>query len=510
MSNIIPSDGDLTSLTQQKIYGPSKLADAAPGEKSYLSISGHFLPLSKATGHSLTLGMAGTGKTHLMRASMGFAASTLSPGMGSLIDFDAKGEDYPILKYFADKQKVPLFFINLGDSRSNALDIAKDSEGYPDYLWEQVQLLVPEEGSEQNPFFTRSVQGILFACMLALVERQQLNWGFHDVYNLALNKTEILQKFLQETPQAVQILERLFMSQAKDTISNIGSSLLVELQKLRPLAAHQYHTPKDRWISLGEILSQGGILLVGRDPLAKSSSNVVTQLIFRNLYNRIEDLLDDSGKRIHVYIDELASFGRVHYLEDFLATTRSRGAMLHMASQSWGKLVEMYGENIAWTILGNCDYHTVLRCDPQTADVAVKLFGKHKTFKKSMQLQIQNGLLSHNFGLDEEIRDRYQHSEFTDLRKASESEGINFFFKSDLRGIRRVRIPPNWVEEMCKLPKAENTPRRVKKTPEQTTFPMWDPGAGLKISNKVRSNSSQVDPSMNYFFQFMQEAEELV
>jgi hypothetical protein len=135
------SIGNSSGDGQGPVYKPCFLAEPQPGENAFLSLSGHLLPRSKAAGHSLTIGMTGTGKTLMMRASIGFAASTLGTYGGSLIDFDAKGEDFPLLSFFAKRQGVPLYFLNLGDQRSWALDVAKDAQAYPDYLWELALLL---------------------------------------------------------------------------------------------------------------------------------------------------------------------------------------------------------------------------------------------------------------------------------------------------------------------------------------------------------------------------------
>jgi hypothetical protein len=338
--------------------------------------------------------------------------------------------------------------------------------------------------------------------MLALTQHLGVGWGLHDLYNLALTEAQKLGRYLQGTPAAIQIVERILLTNSGETAANVGSSLLVELQKIRALAAHQYHTPKARWIGLDDILRSGGILLVGQDHLAKSSSAVLMQLVFRKLYSQVEALLDSNRRKIFCYMDELAALGRVPGLEDFLATTRSRGVMMNMATQSWGKLVQLYGQEVAWSIVGNCDYHTILRCDPHSAEFASQLMGTSVSNKRTVQFNLNQGLLSHGISYNEDIKSRFLASEFMDLRKASAREGIHFVMKSDLKGIRRVVVSAKWVNENCTIP-ASNDATRVPKQAHQTTLPVWNPGFGAVITSQACQSAYNVSPSLGGFFDMM-------
>ncbi len=488
------------------VYRPSKLCKPEPGETSYLCYGGNFLPLSKARGHSLILGMTRSGKTHLMRASMSFAASSLREGIDSLISFDFKGLDFPFLSFFADRKGIPLYFFNVSDKRSWAIDIAKDSGGYSTFLWELAQLLIPneKESEDKKNFFKRATQCIIYACMIALTEQLNLDWGLHDVLNLALSKTEELSAFFQQSPEALAIAESFLMSPCNETIGNIRASLMAEISQIMPIAANQYHTPKERWIGINEIINSGGILLVGHDSLTKETSKVVMQLAFRQLYNQVNDLVDDSDRKIHLYIDELAAMGEIPYLGEFLATTAGRGAMAHIASQSWGGLAEIYGENKLWNIVGNCEYLNILRCDSQTADFAVNFFGTYKKIAPSFNFQFKDGLLSHTVSIEEKNEDKYNKNNFTDLPIASYESGINSYFRSELTGIRRLQVPGDWVNKYSQPPIDKSILPRIRKSQNELSMPRWKPNVNIYNSSFAQQAYSVTGEGNQAFLEILQ------
>ena len=263
------------------------------------------------------------------------------------------------------------------------------------------------------------------------------------------------------------------MFPSNETVGNIGASLIAEIMQLMPIAANQYHTPKERWIGMQEILSSPGILLVGHDSLTRESSNVFRQLIFRHLYNHISDLEDDTNSIVHIYIDELAAMGKIPHLDDFLATTASRGAMVNIASQSWGSLAEIYGENTLYNILSNSEIINILRFDPQTANFALNLFGKQKRIKQSLQFQRQDGVFSHSTSVEEVIEERYSTNDFTDLPLASYETGIHSYFRSELKGIRKLIVPGDWVNKYSKPPIDKSIPVRIRKNQNGLIMQRW-------------------------------------
>ena len=246
------------------------------------------------------------------------------------------------------------------------------------------------------------------------------------------------------------------------------------------------------------------MLLVGHDSLTRESSNVFRQLIFRHLYNHISDLEDDTNRIIHIYIDELAAMGKIPHLDDFLATTASRGAMVNIASQSWGSLAEIYGENTLYTIVGYCEYINILRCDPQTANFAVNLFGKQKRIKQSLQFQRQDGLFSHSTSVEEVIEERYNTNDFTELPLASYETGIHSYFRSELKGIRRLRVPGDWVNKYSKPPIDKSIPVRIRKTQKELIMPRWNPELNTSNSDFAQQANSVADEGTQAFLEMIQ------
>lgn len=87
---------------------------------------------------------------------------------------------------------------------------------------------------------------------------------------------------------------------------------------------------------------------------------------------------------VNIVLDEFFSTGAIEGFEKKIATVRSRGISIAIILQDLGQLIEMYGENIANSIMGGCSIKMLLATNDQgTADYFSKDLGTQTIFMKN-------------------------------------------------------------------------------------------------------------------------------
>ena len=71
------------------------------------------------------------------------------------------------------------------------------------------------------------------------------------------------------------------------------------------------------------------------------------------IFSSVLGMSTDPNRRIWVYLDELESLARLPTLGDALTKGRKKGLRIVSGYQTYTQLVDVYGENLAETMLGN-------------------------------------------------------------------------------------------------------------------------------------------------------------
>ena len=467
----ISSDGGLSLYDEpDPIEVPPVLLAPAPNETEFLFIGGYYVPLSKAEGHTLLVGASGSGKSKLTYPAIGHACATLTPGNGLVVIFDLKGDMYPLAHYFSEKQRVPLHYFNVTDSRSVAWDIARDGGNYFDILHELIHILIPSANAH-DPFWTQGAQSVALACALSLQATHGESWGLHDLYNACFASPENLIGFLRRNPENEPVIERILESDANKTVAGIMMQLSVSLQAIRLAAAHQYHTPKKNWVSLKDIVHTGGILVIGQKPTSRASSTPIMRAMFKRLSDLILDLPEYSHPPTFIYIDEFAYLGQqLPGITDLLTFSRSKRCQVYLTVQNIDQLRDNYGPNGSETIVSNCEFQVLMRAGSvATALWASRLVGQERVFQPSFSMSA--GGFSQNWAFV--ARERMLPNEFQTLRRASPQHGLEYVFISPYSGVARTHLSGDRVAYL--QPPLSNVPARVDKAADKYNFPRWNP-----------------------------------
>lgn len=499
LSDLPPiSDGGL-SLHQQPatIEVPPVLLPPQNNESDFLFIGGYYLPLSRAEGHTILVGSTGSGKSKLTYPSIAHACATLKPRNGLVVIFDVKGDMYPLAHYFAQKQKVPLHYFNVTDDRSLAWDIAGDAGNYLDVLHELIHILIPL-GNAHDPFWVQGAQSVALACALSLNSTRGSNWGLHDLYNACFQSPEKLIEFLRLNASNEPVIERILESEASKTVAGIMMQLMVSLQPMRLAAAHQYHTPKNRWVSLKRIVQSGGILVIGQKPTSRASTTPIMRAMFKRLSDLILDLPEYSHPPTYVYIDEFAYLGQqLPGIMDLLTFSRSKRCQVYLTVQNIDQLREHYGPNGSESIVANCDFQVILRAGSvATAEWASRLAGQERTLQPSFSHSAGGGF-SQNWSFV--TRERMLADEFKTLPRANPVHGIEFVFISPYSGVVRTHIPAERVDYL--QPPVSKVPARVDKPAHKLDLPRWNPDVVPVVQMNDSSKENFVAQGANEFEQ---------
>jgi hypothetical protein len=472
-----------SALSQVK-KSPSIYLAGDSNSKELLYYGDFYIPRDKMQHHTLSLGSSGTGKSWLLKFSLATTLSYCTKGSKiKVIIIDTKGDLLPIAASSAQKNKVPLYYLNINDYRSiipqesiagYAWDIAKDCQGRDDLFFEALSTFfpLPERG---EPFWAQTNQLLGTSKASASEKLNPHSWGLYDLYNFAFSSLSEMQQVLLETEIGQAVNERLIDSEATKTRDSVLIGFLVGMYQFSLAAAHQYYTPKERWFSIADFIRSGeGVLVIGQDLMARQASNPIIQAMFQCLVNIINMRPDRDNEPpdIFLYLDEFPYSGKLPKILDVLTFQRSKGVSAYLTAQGFEQIKAVYSADVANTLANNCDFKILFRTNsPETAEWSANLSGKVRSYEKSYSSSISasGGSVSINQNLVE--RPLYPSSHFINLPVANAKNGIYFHFISpytyDCNNL--IRISPEDVDYL-KPPKLD-IPFLIPKPAKYTKMP---------------------------------------
>jgi Type IV secretion-system coupling protein DNA-binding domain len=382
------------------------------------------------------IGTPGSGKTILLKMTLHSILKLCKRGSGiKVIILDAKGDLLPVANALTQANKVPLYYINQGDNRSitpsngvtgNAWDIAKDCEGKENYIQEKLSIMFPV--GEREPMWQQAAQLLARASIVG-----KIHWQLAMIYYFLFSGIKSMREVLNKTDFGRSIKEIIIDSSADKTRDGIIINAVSSIHRFGSAAAHQYYTPKERWLSLKEFISGGeGVLVIGRDSSTPEVSNPLVQAMFKSLVDYIKMRPDVEEKDIFVFIDETPAFNKLPGLIDMLTFERSKGVSAYLTTQSIEALQEIYGDKAADTIASTCGIKIIcLANSPTTAEWCVRMGGKKQVLRETSQYNRNSyGTLVHSAHRQYIERDCHTTSDFLHLPETNRVNGLHFHFFS--------------------------------------------------------------------------------
>lgn len=434
---------------------------------------------AQGTEHFLLVGASGSGKTTLLKTMMQsiFASETEFTGL----IYDPKQELLPFLFLLAgdsseeiEKGIGNIRVLNPFDKRCSAWNLSKDIDN-PVSAKQLATILVPESknagGGEQ--FFINAVRDILAGVMLVFINcaKKDCNWTLRDLL-LGVLYQPYLRVLLQQTLTRddvpfplVHRLKKTYLDGGDSrTLSNILATISTKLSIFEPVAASWHEATKNEKRSATFSLkdwSEGKyteFLVLGNDEAGRAAIDPINQAIFKRATELLlarKETTDEQkasgNNQTWFFLDEVREAGMLDGLSRLLTKGRSKGACVVLAFQDIEGMRDVYGNEVANEICGQCNNTIILRLNsPTTAQWASELFGKRIAL--SMNAGAQTTALSTNTGFQEQERPFLMTSDFTYLPTAGKKNGVTGY-------IRNPEVDPDTQNPKWHL---ESTPQSNK------------------------------------------------
>jgi hypothetical protein len=325
----------------------------------------HNIPISQATGHFLFTGGLASGKTIITRILLQSALKHIGCGLNHrALIYDAKGDLRSLLA--GTQLRCNIHNLNPFDRRGVAWDISADVNS-PLAAQQLAAVLVPNDDSSSQPFFTDAARQLFFALCLGFINTAPGKWTLRDVL-LSIRSRERILSLLPPTYELAHPGtpdNRIFL----DTVS----TLQAKLNPLEVVAAGWHHANEK--VALQAWLIDESVLLLGNNFEYWSSLAPINKAIFHRLADLVLSQTESATRRTWMFFDEVSSAGRLDSLPTLLLKGRSKGACIVLTMQAIESIRSLYGPVAADELATSCIHKTVLRLnDPETAKWAQEFF----------------------------------------------------------------------------------------------------------------------------------------
>lgn len=437
----------------------------------YLQWANQELHRSRGTEHFLVIGASGSGKSTLINILM-----------KSMFDFD---DNYRALVYDPKQELLPILYalcdateesVERGttcvrvlhplDDRCCAWNLALDIDG-PVSAMQLATILVPEQegGSSADGFFVNATRELLAGVLLVFINCVPIagTWTFRDVI-LAMLYEPYLQFLMrmdrtrdgQPFPRVSRLRRSYLDSENGDkrTVANIRATISSKLSIYEPIAA-TWHRAEAKGKTFRFSLKEwaegkfSDVLVMGNDEASRAAIDAINQAIFKRatelLLARPElprEVQQRGEDQIWFFLDEVREAGRLDGLSRLLTKGRSKGACLVLGFQDIAGMRDVYGEEVANEICGQCNNVGILKLNsPTTADWASELFGRRLTTTHGKGRSFSSdGHLQMSKDAGEEERPYLYTSDFLYLPKTSEETGLAGLFRGSNTNPEKDRL----------------------------------------------------------------------
>lgn len=334
-----------------------------------VSWGGVMLPAGAETTHFLVAGTTGSGKSltlnRLMAEAIGPAAG---PDTRALV-YDPKTEVMSTLASIGSE--LPVVTMSPFDKRGAQWDMAADVTSPVTALQVAANFIPADSG--QNRYFSDAARDLMTKVMLTLVQ-SRADWTLRDVL-LAMMSAADLEALLSMSEAG----RRAFEMHAGDarTFSNVLSTAQTWLAPLEPIAA--LWAEAETRVSLREWSTGRMVLVLGNDDSARAAVDAVNRVLFQRATELALKLPNSFTRRTWFFLDEVREAGRLDGLSRLLNKGRSKGCCVALGFQDIHGMKEVYGEEVALELVGQCSQKAILRLETgETAKWGADQIGQYE------------------------------------------------------------------------------------------------------------------------------------
>lgn len=331
-------------------------------KKKQITIAGVPMPTEAENTHVSIGGSTGTGKSTLFKEMM---VCGLARG-DRMVVLDPDGEF--LSNFYRQGDKV----LNPYDARSEGWSFFNEIRADFDFKRYSASIIQRSGSAESEEW--NDYGRLLFSEVARKVYSTSRNPTMEEVFEWTNRKTlEELEAYVQGTNA-----QALFTGNSRAS----GSARFVLSNKL---PAHLEMPHGD--FSLRDWIAdpRGGNLFITWDENMRAALVPLISCFADTIFSSVLGMSADLSRRLWVYLDELESLARLPTLGDALTKGRKKGLRVVSGYQTYTQLVDVYGENLAETMLGNHRTMVALgvgRMGEKTAEKMSRALGQHEIMRQ--------------------------------------------------------------------------------------------------------------------------------
>lgn len=361
-------------LRGTKIVSPSKLTSLTKERKNkQVRIGGIPMPTKVEPLHTLLNGATGTGKSVIINNMI---LDILERGEDRIIIIDPNGE---MFSKFGKKGDV---LLNPFDARTKGWNMFNEINKEYDFD-KRCKSIVPV-GKDANSEQWNSYARVLLKATMQYEQGLGNTPLMRNVQDtIALKETKELKKMLAGTDAMT-----LFVEGADRAL---GSAKFTLGDRLPP-----YKLMPQGDFSIVDFLqdnNKGNLYITWKEEQAESLKPLITAWA-DIIMGTILSLPPSSKRAIWVFLDELASLDALSSLTDAVEKGRKHGLRIVAGLQTISQIRDIYGKDLAQTIMANMRNLVVLggsKSDAETAEAMSKSLGEHEVIRENKQKNTKSG-----------------------------------------------------------------------------------------------------------------------
>jgi type IV conjugative transfer system coupling protein TraD len=351
-------------LLVEQIQAFNALEAKRRGEKVFRPVRLVGVPYPYATEreHTLTVGSPGSGKSQAIHRLL---ESIRARGDRAII-YDPELE-YTTHHFDAGRDVI----LNPYDARSAGWSPYNDARDLPDF--EKLASCIFKEPKSGDPYWTRATRSV-FVYAAYRLKRLYPEATLEDLLRVFFGPMSALGKLLENTPAAQHLA-----GGSNGRTQSIQSVLAEGVGSLVHLVGRSSDFSLRGWVNDPE--GAPGFLFLSAPETHMASLRPLlsfwSELVVSALLGRVDEGL---RRTTWIVLDEFPSLGKVESLASGPERLRKYGGAVVLGMQQFSQIQEIYGHEIAQTIVGQCATKLILRCqDPETAKYMAEQLGRRQT-----------------------------------------------------------------------------------------------------------------------------------
>ena len=354
--------------------------------------------------HTLTIGATRCGKSRCLVLQSICALALAGEG---IVANDPKGELYHYTHSFLETLGYKVHVIDFNtpkkSDRYNPLQSIINAvnenriDDAQNCVWEFVTFLV-EKNDHSEPIWTNGECSVIAAAVMCVVydnqnhpEYQNLTNVYNFIANMckAVNKVMPIDAYMQKLPDSHPA--KSLMAIAKIAPDKMGGSFFTSaLTTLRLFITNDmYSLTRESEFSLDDIGKEPKQALFFILPDQKATYYPIVTLIVAQQYDQLVSYAKTRGNRlphrVNFILDEFGNFAAIDKFQTKMTVAGGYGIRWNLFIQDFNQLIDVYGQEVAKIIQGNCHYWIYLHSqDNSTNEEISKSMGKYTTSTYSL------------------------------------------------------------------------------------------------------------------------------